>query len=219
MKKSIVVFVVLMLGIGLLYYRFPYALKSSDSKADLAYFLVLATALTISLSNSRIQASVLIKNAIIWISIILILLIGYSHKDDVLSLLVPNRPVILKDGSFMITVSKDKHFHVEAQMNNQIIDCVIDTGASSIVIDTDDARAIGVNVDQLKYNMPAETANGMIYSAPAKIAYLRIGDIELEDTVIMVNKVEMSSCLLGMSFLNTFKKISIEHDKMLISPQ
>lgn len=209
----------LLVGIGLLYWCFPYAFKSSDSKADLAYFFVLAIALSISLSNSKIQASVLIKNAIIWVSIILVLLIGYSHKDEVFSLLVPNRPVILKDGSFIINASKDKHFHVEAKMNNRIIDCVIDTGASGIVIDTDDARKVGVDVEQLQYNMPAETANGMIYSAPAQIAYLRIGDVELKDAVIMVNKAAMGSCLLGMSFLNTFKKISIEKDRMVISPQ
>ena len=144
MKRSLIVFTVFIVGIGLLWWRFPYALKSSDSLANFCYFLVLAAVLTLSLSHSRIPAAVLIRNALIWISIFLALLIGYSHKEDVLSLLVPNYPVKLEDGTYMITASKDNHFHVETMMNNQKIDCMVDTGASGIVINTEVAEAIGL---------------------------------------------------------------------------
>lgn len=219
MKKPFILISLLLFAVLLLYWQFPYALKSSESKADLTYFLILVGTLILGLSQSKYRASDLIQNSVIWVCIILILLIGYSYKDVILGQLIPSKPIIRSDGSFTITSSLDRHFHIQAELNNHVVDCIIDTGATTIVIDVKDASASGIDTERLAYNIPAETAGGLVYSARTNVAKLKIGDIELKDTSILVNKTEMGSCLLGMTFLNTFKKISIEGDKMIISPQ
>jgi aspartyl protease family protein len=217
MKKSLIAAILLLLLLLILYWQFPYALKSSDSKANLIYFVALVAGGIIGVSSSKYKSEAMFRDVMIWLSVAIVLLLSYSYKDELLSLLVPNRPRMHND-SLVIMLSNDGHFHIEVMMNGKVLDCMVDTGATSIVVDTEDAMSIGVDIDGLSFNVPSETANGTNYSARARVSSLRIGDIELEDKLIMVNKTKMNSCLLGMSFLSTLKKISIEGDKMIMSP-
>lgn len=219
MNKVLIGVILLLFLLGLLYWQFPYAIKSADSKANLIYFVILAATLIISTNRSNLSGSIMLRYALLWLMIATVLVLGYSFKNQIIGVLIPNRPQTQNDGSFIIGKRQDKHFHIEVAMNNRKLDCLIDTGASSIVIDLEDANLIGIDTSELNFNLPSETANGLIYSARAIVKDVRIGDMELHDLPISVNKARMNSCLLGMSFLSTLKKVSIEGDKMILSPQ
>jgi aspartyl protease family protein len=219
MKRIVIVFSLLSLLLGLLYWEFPYALKEGNNKANLIYYVILISGLLISISSTKLATRTIINYATTWVAIAIVLLISYSYKTQLLAVLIPNRPIILKDGSFVITASKDNHFHIEVTMDGKTLDCIVDTGASSIVIDPNDAKSIGIDPNLLNFNIKTETANGITYSARASVFRLKIGDIELKNEPISVNEATMSSCLLGMSFLNNLKKVTIEGDKMIMSSQ
>ena len=56
-------------------------------------------------------------------------------------------------------------FDVSAQINGARIAMVLDTGASSVVLTRDDAKAAGLPLEVLAYNVAIDTANGRARAA------------------------------------------------------
>jgi aspartyl protease family protein len=79
---------------------------------------------------------------------------------------------------------------------------MVDTGATSVVLPSADARRAGVNYLSGTRRL-TQTANGVVPVYAIKLDSLRIGDITLNNvdaSVIEGDKLPMA--LLGMSFLN-----------------
>lgn len=96
-------------------------------------------------------------------------------------------------------------FEVPCRFNGAELNCYIGTGASDIVIDRPAARRVGINVANLEFDGTAQTASGVVHTARALVAILRVGPFELHDVPIEVNDTESGMQLLGMSFLKRYR--------------
>ena len=218
LKKTIFTFIILII-IGILHYNFPNSLGDSHNKAYLILYTVILLSYVLNLRKAAIFKSFNFQYAIIWILLSMVLIIGYSFKQQLQNELLPSRPQILADNSFMVKTSLDGHYHIEVKMNGKKTNCLIDTGATNISIDEELANSIGIDASKLSYSNPTQTANGVIYSAKANLSLFEIAGATINDINVTVNNSEMNGCLLGLSFLNTMSKINIENGVMTLTPK
>ncbi len=94
-------------------------------------------------------------------------------------------------------------FFVTARVNDVPFPAVIDTGATAVVMNSEDAQRLGIDYLQGR-RIVAQTASGPQTAYLVKFASVQVGDILLTDvvgSVLEVRKDELPIVLIGMSFL------------------
>jgi len=203
-------------------WQFPYAISGTEDKMQLLYSVTLLLMVGGGIAARRhFATSETLKYAAIWLVIILGIVLGYSYKNAILDSrlgaeLVPNRPRLNGDGSVSITAREDGHFYIEAKVNGQPVEFLIDTGATDVTLSTADAKRIGLNPEALKYTRSYRTANGVTGGAPITLKRLAIGPFTLDNFAASVNQGQLDNSLLGMSALNALGGFRIEGRTLLI---
>ncbi len=198
--------------------RFPDAVADREGQVHVVYYVVLATLMgSALLLGMRIGLKAAFKNALAWIAIGLVLILGYSFrhdlgaiKDRVLGELLPHRAVVADGGAVSFRASAGGHFQIEAHIDGVPIRFLVDTGATDIVLSPADARRLGFDPAKLRFNRSYRTANGMVQGAPVTLGELTVGPIRLSRIPASVNGAEMSQSLLGMRFLNRLKSYEVK---------
>jgi aspartyl protease family protein len=169
------------------------------------------------------------RNAAIWIGVILFLMTGYVYRYELQDIgsrltggLIPGSPVssLSADGrqQAMVTRTADGHFEVSANVNGTSVAFVVDTGASAVVLTRDDAERVGIELADLDYRIPIDTANGRTTAAPAMLATIDIGNIRRYDVQALVaRRGDLSRSLLGMTFLETLWGFEIRGDRLILT--
>jgi aspartyl protease family protein len=119
----------------------------------------------------------------------------------------------------VIVRTMDGHFAVHANVDDQRLTLLVDTGASFVTLTADDAARIGIDVGALRFTLPIQTANGTILTARVALQRIGIGSIQRRNFAALVappNSLDQS--LLGMTFLNTLKGYAISGDKLVLTP-
>jgi aspartyl protease family protein len=208
----------------LLKWQFPYAASDTDQQLRIVYLIAMLILIGGgSRLLSRMTLSQAARDMFLWLAIILLLVFGYSFRHElknnrIFAELVPARVQQTEEGAMSVQSSEDGHFHIEAEVNGVLIDFLVDTGASDIVLSQHDAQAAGYYVVSLNYNHIHHTANGIVSTAPISIKKLVVGSIVLHDLPASVNKVPMEESLLGMTFLNQMKSYSVDGNRLTLTP-
>lgn len=210
----------------LLAQRFPGRL---DSDPEMRRLVTLAAWLALIGSGAVVYMRARPKAAFgqlgIWAGAILLLVMGYSFRDDAAALwsrlggaLNPALGQAGPEGSIVFRKSDDGHFHIEAEVEGTRVRFVVDTGASSIVLGPADAARLGFDLAKLDYSVPVMTANGEGRAAPVELRSMTVGSIRLEQVRALVNEAPMDGSLLGMSFLSRLGGFAVEGDKLVLKP-
>jgi len=94
---------------------------------------------------------------------------------------------------------------------------VLDTGASSVVLTNDAARAAGLPIEMVKYTVMVETANGRTQAAPVTLDRLAVGNVvERSVPALIAQPGQLRRSLLGMSFLNRLQSWEVRGDKLVM---
>jgi aspartyl protease family protein len=107
-------------------------------------------------------------------------------------------------GSGQVTLTADSrgHFFANGWINGSTVRFMVDTGASTIALSSDEARRLGINYLSGPRGF-AQTANGRIPVYGVKLDTVRVGDITLNNVdAIVAEGGGLNIALLGMSFLN-----------------
>ena len=201
--------------------RFPGALEQQGGMPRLLYLLSLLAlgggGLFLAIRRQPLQQ---LRNAAIWLTVGLALVVGYSFKDEfrsrLLGELIPQRGTANPDGSVTFRAGTDGHFHVEARINGTRLRLLVDTGASQVVLSPADARRVGFTLSDLDFHHLSETANGPVTGAPVTLHEIAVGDVRLADVAASVNGAEMSESLLGMSFLSRLSGFEVRGDSLTL---
>jgi aspartyl protease family protein len=93
----------------------------------------------------------------------------------------------------------------------------LDTGASSVVLTQEAAKAAGLPLEVLSYSVNVETANGRARAAPVTIDRLAVGNIvERSIPALIAQPGQLRTSLLGMSFLNRLEGWEVRGDRLLM---
>jgi aspartyl protease family protein len=161
--------------------------------------------------------------ALLWVVLALILVVGYSYRFElrdvaarVLAELIPGH-VITRGRTVEVARTANGDFEVSAQVNGATIAMVLDTGASSVVLTRDDAKAAGLPLEVLAYTTNIETANGRARAAPVTLDRVAVGGlIEHSVAALVAQPGQLRTSLLGMSFLNRLQSWEVRGDHLFL---
>ena len=116
----------------------------------------------------------------------------------------------------IITAAAGGQFITDGRINNQQVRMMVDTGAASVAMSESEAKRLGL---EYKTSTPsiASTANGNVVTWSAKLASVRVGDIEVRDVEasVITGGADMPYVVLGNSFLGRFQ-VKRENDQMIL---
>jgi aspartyl protease family protein len=157
-----------------------------------------------------------LQHAAIWGLIFLGAVLAYGFRDTLSAQLTGAPQMAAVQDGIILRRAPDGHFHARTQVNGATIDFLVDTGATNLVLSQADARRAGLDPARLSFIRPARTANGVVYSAPVTLDALRLGPFEDRNVPASVNGGELSTSLMGMSYLRRFARVTVEGDRMLL---
>ena len=109
------------------------------------------------------------------------------------------------------------HFVLDVHVNGERLNFMVDTGASLVVLNLDDARKAGLRPKVLDYKYPVQTANGVVRVALVNLRDLRIGQLKIRNVKAAVNGAPMGISLLGNSFLARLPSYKVRDDRLIIN--
>ena len=109
-------------------------------------------------------------------------------------------------------------FKDKVRMNGRELECIFDTGASLTSIGYDEARRIGIDVDNLMFIVDTDTAVGAVKneSAETEIDLVEIGPIRVRNMGALVSRSRASGCLIGMNFFTSLDSFEIKKDRLIL---
>ena len=179
---------------------------STSEFGSLTYQIVLLVFLgAVVLTMFRERFSQALASALMWVVVGLVLVV-----------LVPGH-VVSHGRTVEIGRANDGDFNVSAQVNGARVRMVFDTGASSVVLTRDDARAAGLPLEVLNYSVTIDTANGRTHAAPVTLDHVSIGGLEERSIDALVTQPgQLKTSLLGMSFLNRLQSWEVSGDRLFL---
>jgi clan AA aspartic protease (TIGR02281 family) len=108
-------------------------------------------------------------------------------------------------------------FALQAKINGVAAPMVIDTGATSVVLTYETAKAAGLPLELLEYDVDLETAGGHTKAARLTLDRLAIGKlVERSVPALVVPHGQMKTNLLGMSFLDRLESWEVRADRLML---
>ena len=108
-------------------------------------------------------------------------------------------------------------FALQAKINGVNAPMVVDTGATSVVLTYETAKAAGLPLELLEYDVDVETAGGHTKAARLTLDRLAIGKlVERSVPALVVPHGQMKTNLLGMSFLDRLESWEVHSDKLML---
>ncbi len=203
--------------------------------ADLAR-LVSGVALLIVIGGSMFmggmgRASEVIKQAVTWLGIALILVVVYSYRAEFTQLghrvlaelnLSPTQTVESSDESgeadvVAIRADQGGSFYVSTLVDGTHVEMIADTGASAVVLSNGDAQRVGIDLTALKFVIPISTANGTTYAAQTTLDDISVGGITVRKVRALVSQPDvLSTSLLGMTFLSRIGSFELSGNQLIL---
>jgi len=108
-------------------------------------------------------------------------------------------------------------FGLQVKINGVKTAMVIDTGATSVVLTYETAKAAGLPLELLDYNVDVETAGGRTKAARLTLDRLAVGKlVERSVPALVVPRGQMKTNLLGMSFLDRLESWEVRADRLML---
>ena len=108
-------------------------------------------------------------------------------------------------------------FALQAKINGVNAAMVIDTGATSVVLTYETAKAAGLPLELLEYDVDVETAGGHTRAARLTLDRLAVGKlVERSVPALVVPRGQMKTNLLGMSFLDRLESWEVHADSLML---
>lgn len=157
------------------------------------------------------------RMALAWGLIFLGVIAAYGLWDDISRDVLP-RQAVLDSGTIEVPRSGDGHFNMTLNVNGVPVDFLVDTGATAIVLTMEDAARAGLDPANLAFLGSAQTANGVVRTAAARVDEIALGPVRFDNVRVSVNGGDMPGSLLGMDYLNRFDRLEIAGNTLRLEP-
>lgn len=186
--------------------------------------VVFAGGLVLTLFREKLSRA--LEAMLFWAVIGLLLVVGYTYRfelrdvtDRVVAELLPGH-VAGHGRNVEVVRSNGGDFSLAAHINGAKVAMVLDTGASSVVLTKNAARAAGLPIEMLDYSVNVDTANGHTQAAPVTLDRLAVGSlIERGVPALVVKSDLLKNNLLGMSFLNRLESWEVRGGRLKMRGQ
>lgn len=199
---------------------------ANDDFGQLVSLSAIGAMIAAGMLASRRQWGESLRQAAIWLLLILALATVYLYRFDLQQVgnrltagLIPGHAVVSTGagGEQILVIHKgvSGHFETNVTIDGTTLRMLVDTGASSVVLSYEDAMRLGIDPDNLVFSIDVSTANGRARAAPVTLREVAIGPI-LRGTIrgMVTEQGRLDQSLLGMSFLETLGSIEITRDEL-----
>lgn len=93
------------------------------------------------------------------------------------------------------------HFSADGAINGVPMRFLVNTGATVVAMDRDDARRAAIDLSRAT-PIAVHTANGIVRAWKVRLTSVKLGGVTLSNVEAAVMEADMPHVLLGMSFLN-----------------
>ncbi|MCP3467276.1 MULTISPECIES: TIGR02281 family clan AA aspartic protease [unclassified Bradyrhizobium] len=139
-----------------------------------------------------------------------------ARASDTVSDLMRHR-TSLKTRAVEVQRGRGGEFALQARINGVPAPMVVDTGATSVVLTYETAKAAGLPLELLDYDVDVETAGGRTKAARLTLDRLAIGKlVERSVPALVVPHGTMKTNLLGMSFLDRLERWEVRADRLML---
>ena len=190
---------------------------TTDEMVRLVGLGLLVTVLaSYALIAMRHEIGSFLRNLLLWAVLFTGVAVAWGLWQDI----VPRAQMqSVSDAALELRRARDGHFHLTLQVEGrpgtvQPVRFIVDTGATDVVLTRSDATALGFDTEALPWLGTARTANGLVRTAPVRLAEVSVAEFAFRDVRASVNGGEMHVSLLGMSFLERFSRIEIARDRL-----
>jgi aspartyl protease family protein len=202
----------------------------NDQTARLFYLVLLLAFIAAGLGPRRGGWVNGLRNLLVWVALAVGFVAAYAYRAPLLRIAAPvlrefqpSRVVEVTDSSGRRELSVgrglDGHFHIDGKVNDEPIEFLVDTGASSTVLTIEDAERAGIETKGLAFDRPVQTANGMAFYAQVTAQTLDVGPFRLNDLPVAIMPAgSLSTSLLGMNTINRFAAWRVEGERMVLVP-
>lgn len=165
-----------------------------------------------------------LTHVLLWALIFLAAISLYSFRDELGPLwrrvyadLIPGAAIATGPREVMISSYGRRGFEVSARVNDRPVRFRFDTGATMVTLNPETARAAGVDVTRLAYDVTVSTAAGLAKAAPVTLDSVAIGGIVERQVPALVSRPgDLSENLLGMSFLSRLSSYEIAGERLTL---
>lgn len=194
---------------------------NGHEKANIIYLVILLGVFLISALSMHNQYKTMFKYLTLWLAIFVVIFLAYSYRDNIVnsqafSELFPKKAIKTAENTYVLSKAINGHFMIDLDISGQKIEFLIDTGASDISLDPNDAKKLGFDLEKLDYIRIYQTANGQIKAAPVRLNYIYLGNLRFNKIAAVVTENPSGGSLLGMSFLKLFSSFEIKGDKLYL---
>jgi aspartyl protease family protein len=137
---------------------------------------------------------------------------SYGHHDSApASSQADLAPAIVEveDAERQIPISDDGLFHVDASLNGQAVDFVVDSGANTTILTQADARRLGFEPGKMHFRQKLVTANGEAPLAMVTITTLTLGGKSYANVRVAIIGNAGGVSLLGQDMIARLHGFSI----------
>jgi aspartyl protease family protein len=181
--------------------------------------VVFAGGLVLTLFRERLSQA--LEATLFWAVVGLLLVVAYSYRfelrdvaDRVIAELMPGH-VAGRGRDVEVVRGRGGDFAVSAHINGAKVAMVLDTGASSVVLTEEAAKAAGLPLEMLNYTVNVDTANGRTHAAPVTLDRLAVGGlVERSVPALVAQQGQLKNNLLGMTFLNRLDSWEVRGDRL-----
>lgn len=111
-----------------------------------------------------------------------------------------------------LRADRNGHYVAEADINGTTILVMVDTGATGVALSYEDAEKAGLRPHGLDFDIPINTANGMVKAARVTLRRVEVDNVRVRDVDgLVLPEGAMRGSLLGMSFLGRLSSFKIEN--------
>lgn len=155
------------------------------------------------------------------VAIFALVMIQVSRFDPRFGMAVPQLGIpeqVVEGGETRIQMGRDGHFWINAQVGNQPVNFMVDTGATLTAVSTRTAERIGLEPRTGGIPVMLNTANGTISAEIGTVEELRFGNVVARglDTVIVPGLGETN--VIGMNLLSRLASWRVEGQTLVLVP-
>ena len=185
----------------------------ADDIARLTYLVLILLAVSgWFISSIRGDLNKTFQRALVWF----LIFVGLMGVYGLWSEIEKKTSVSNLEHSIEIKKSNDGHFYTRAMVNNQRVNFLVDTGASSTILSSRDAKKAGVNLSELSFSSPIQTAAGLSYTAIYVVEHFEWLGLELGPRRLLIASEDLFISLLGMDIIDQATSFTISGDNLEI---
>lgn len=145
-----------------------------------------------------------LRMGLAWGLIFVGVMAGYGLWSDIRRDVMPIQEVV-SDGTVEVPQAEDGHYYLTLMIDGSAVPFMVDTGASGMVLASQDAERLGIDLQELQFLGQANTANGVVRTARVTLEQVELGPFRNDRFQAFVTEGQLDQSLLGMDYLGQFR--------------